>query len=115
MKFDKVTLIIAMAGLVATGGGLAAGGQAANGKARMSEQPKGNDRPIANLPFAHGRSFATLNAYLAHLRRYAGPVGQPWYREIRPGVYELVTTVQPPSEPETYTRAALMERFGFSR
>lgn len=114
MKFDKVTLIIAMAGLAATGG-VAAGGPAAYGKVRMNEQSKGNGRPIANLPFAHGRSFTTLDAYLAHLRQYAGPVGQPWYRAIRPGVYELVTTIRPRGEPETYTRAALMERFGFSR
>lgn len=68
-----------------------------------------------DLPFAHGRSFATLDEYLAHLRDRAGPVGQPWYREIRPGVYELVTSLRPRGEPEIYTREELMGRFGFTR
>ena len=52
------------------------------------------------MPFAHGRGFATLDAYLAHLCDYAGPVGQPWYREIGPGFYELVTTMRPAGTPE---------------
>lgn len=67
------------------------------------------------LPFAHGRTFATLNQYLAHLRDRAGPIGQPWYREIRPGIYERVTSRVPAGEPEIHTRAELMRRFGFSR
>lgn len=69
----------------------------------------------APLPFAHGRSFASLDAYLAHLRDHAGPVGQPWYREIRPGLYERVTTLAPAGEPERVSRDALMRRFGFTR
>ena len=48
-----------------------------------------------NLPFAHGRSFATLDEYLAHLRDRAGPVGQPWYRKVGADSYELVTTRAP--------------------
>lgn len=71
--------------------------------------------PRRQLPFSHGRSFATLDDYLAHLRERAGPIGQPWYRQIGQNRYELVTTRVPPGEPETLTRAQLMERFGFSR
>lgn len=61
-------------------------------------------QPRRQLPYAHGRSFATLDDYLAHLRQYAGPVGQPWYREIRPGTYELVTTRVPPGR-HSFSRA----------
>lgn len=78
---------------------------------------KGQDTTGArrNLPFAHGRGFATLDAYLAHLRQYAGPVGQPWWRQIRPGVYQHVTTMAPQGRPEIRTRAELMRQFGFTR
>lgn len=80
----------------------------------QSEPPEA-DGERRNLPFAHGRSFASLDEYLAHLRDRAGPVGQPWYREIRPGVYEQVTTRVPAGTPEIVTREELMRRFGFTR
>lgn len=73
------------------------------------------ENPGQKLPFAHGRTFATLDDYLAHLRERAGPIGQPWYREVRPGVYERVTTRVPPGEPQIRTRAELMREFGFTR
>ncbi|HST36399.1 MAG TPA: hypothetical protein VLK25_07200 [Allosphingosinicella sp.] len=44
------------------------------------------------LPFAHGHSFATLDAYLAHLRDYAGPVGQPGIARFAPAS----TSTSPP-------------------
>src|SRR5687768_9842065 len=68
---------------------------------------------VANLPFAHGRSFRTLDEYLAHLERHAAPIDQPWWREIRPGVYEHVKRM-PGAPRETATRAELMKRFGFT-
>jgi hypothetical protein len=68
---------------------------------------------VANLPFAMGKRFATLDAYLAHLERYAGPIDLPWWREVRPGIYEHVMTATN-AQPETATRAELMKRFGFS-
>ena len=45
---------------------------------------------VAKLPFAHGRRFCSLDEYLAHLERRAAPIDQPWWRPIRPGVYEHV-------------------------
>lgn len=81
----------------------------------MTDQTPTANGAVRNLPSSHGRSFATLDEYLAHLRDRAGPIGQAWYREIRPGVYELVTTLRPRGEPEIYTREQLMERFGFNR
>lgn len=69
---------------------------------------------IANLPFAMGRRFATLDEYLAHLRCRAAPIGKPWWKEIRPGVYEHVTTATN-AKREVATRAELMKQFGFSK
>lgn len=80
----------------------------------MEQGANGGDG-VPNLPSSFGRSFATLDEYLEHLRRYAGTIDQPWYREIRPGVYEYVTSMRPPRPPETYTREELMRKFGFSR
>lgn len=79
------------------------------------ELGSGKDGERRNLPFAHGRSFATLDGYLAHLRQYAGPIGQPWWREVRPGVYQHVTTRVPAGPAEYRTRAELMRQFGFTR
>lgn len=78
-----------------------------------SDAAGGSGEGVANLPFSRGRSFRTLDEYLAHLERYAAPIDQPWWREIRPGVYEHVKRM-PGAPRETATRAQLMERFGFS-
>ena len=68
---------------------------------------------IANLPYARGKTFHTLDDYLAHLEAQ-GAIDLPWWREIRPGVYERVTSM-PESPPEVATREELMRRFGFRR
>ena len=98
--------------------------------AACSETPGGRDRDaadkpavdradqegrrVSNLPYARGRTFGTLDEYLAHLERQ-GAIDLPWWREVAPGVYERVTTRRPRGEPERATRAELMERFGFTR
>ncbi|HVQ07469.1 MAG TPA: hypothetical protein VMS43_03445 [Allosphingosinicella sp.] len=81
----------------------------------MSAEKEGNARQVRQLPDSFGRTFATLDQYLEHLRRYAAPIDKPWYREVRPGVYERVTTMVPRREPQIFTRAQLMARFGFTR
>ena len=68
---------------------------------------------VANLPYARGKTFRTLDEYLAHLEAQ-GAIDLPCWREIRPGVYERVTSARP-ARPEVATRAELMRRFGFSR
>ena len=68
---------------------------------------------VANLPFSHGHTFLTLDDYLAHLKCFAAPIDQPWWREVSPGVYEHVKRM-PNAPRETATRAELMQRFGFS-
>jgi hypothetical protein len=72
------------------------------------------DEGVAGLPFSHGRSFRTLDEYLAHLERHAAPIDQPWWREIRPGVYEHVKRM-PGASREVATREELMKRFGFTK
>ena len=69
---------------------------------------------VAGLPFSHGKSFRTLDEYLAHLERHAAPIDQPWWRQISPGVYEHVKRM-PGAPRETATREELMKRFGFTR
>ena len=70
-------------------------------------------RPVAGLPFSQGRSFATLDDYLAFLKA-RGAHDVPWYREARPGVYELVTRRRPGTPPQLFTREQLAQKFGFS-
>lgn len=71
-----------------------------------------SQRPVADLPFAQGRIFTSLDSYL-EFRKSRGPSDVPWYREISPGIYELVTRRPPGSEPRTYTRVELARKFGF--
>ena len=77
----------------------------------MEESQNGGG--VANLPYARGRSFRSLDEYLAHLERQ-GAIDLPWWRPIGPGVYERVTRM-PGRPPERATRAELMRRFGFTR
>jgi hypothetical protein len=114
---SEIRAMLALAGLAAGCADRPAGAaDGAQGKeaARMEQGTNGGDG-VRGLPSSFGRSFATLDEYLEHLRNYAGPIDQPWYREIRPGVYELVTTMRPAPPPQTYTRAELMRRYGFTR
>lgn len=67
--------------------------------------------PVASLPFARGRTFTRLDEYLAHLEQQ-GAIDLPWWRQVRPGVYERVVRM-PEAQRETATREQLMARFGF--
>lgn len=74
----------------------------------------GGAHGVANLPYARGQIFHTLDEYLSHLERQ-GAIDLPWWREVEPGVYERVVRGMPGRRPERATRAELMRRFGFSR
>ena len=65
---------------------------------------------MGGLPHARGQTFRTLDEYLAFLQK-EGAIGKPWYREVSPDVYELVTTMRPAPERQTFTRAELVEKF----
>lgn len=64
------------------------------------------------------RRFADLDTYLAWLEQRA-KLGGPWYKEVRPGVYELQTgNLHRPGgdrRQRVFTRQELAERFGFAR
>ena len=62
--------------------------------------------------------FPNLDAYLAYLEKRSHVDG-PWYRQVRPGVYELQTgnlrRLDGAREKRTYTREELERKFGFRR
>lgn len=76
--------------------------------------PDKSAKSPGDLPFGQGLAFATLDDYLAHLQR-RGATGVPWYREVGPGDYELVTGRGRGLAVERATRAELLARFGFAR
>ena len=86
----------------------------------MTQGAGGPDQP-ADSPIAAG--FKSLDDYLAWLRQTQEPVDGPWYEEIRPGLYQLRTgnlRILGPSGDETpqgqtFTRAELEKKFGFSQ
>jgi hypothetical protein len=71
------------------------------------------NQAIPNLPYARGKSFSTLDAYLKHLEKNSA-IDLPWWKEIAPGVFEHVRSMRG-SNREVATREQLMERFGFTR
>ena len=112
-----MVLLVLAAGCADRPAGAAADGAQGRKETRRMEQGANGADGVRDLPSSFGRSFATLDQYLAHLRQYAGPIDQPWYREVRPGVYEYVTTLrlEESTAPKTYTREELMREFGFTR
>jgi hypothetical protein len=78
-----------------------------------AERAGGNGGP-AELPFAQGQSFETLDAYLAHLEGL-GTIGITWYRALPDGTYEMVQRRPPGTPPTIFTRQELLARFGFAR
>ena len=86
--------------------------QTKEAKANMSEPPPANG--VANLPFARGRTFRSLDDYLAHLEANAA-IDLPYWRETRPGVYQWTVRMPEAGEGEIATRDELMRRYGFTR
>lgn len=71
---------------------------------------------VSDLPYSRGKSFRTLDEYLAYLDRMNGPIDLPYWRRIGPDLYEYAVRMPgSDAEPERATRAELMERFGFAR
>ena len=64
--------------------------------------------------------FRNLDEYLAYLEKHHAPMDRPWYRQVRPGVYQLQTgnlrlLEEDGSEQQrTFTREELERKFGFS-
>ena len=87
---------------------------AAEKKGTSQVQDQSQGPAVSGLPFSQGQSFTSLDDYLAFLRK-RGAYDVPWYREIRPGVYELVSRRGPGAQPQVYTREELARKFGFER
>jgi hypothetical protein len=79
--------------------------------------PAGDKVTDAQLPI--NQRFHSLDDYLAFLEKTQAPIDKPWYRQVRPGVYELQTGNFRPLGAEvpkrTFTREELERKFGFSR
>lgn len=74
---------------------------------------------MTNEQLPINQRFKTLDDYLAWLQQYAGPTDRAWYKEIRPGVYELQTgnfmplEGTPGAQKRIFTREELERQFGF--
>jgi hypothetical protein len=84
-------------------------------EARPSSGSSG--KTVVDDRFSISSRFADLDAYLAHLRRQSAIDGA-WYREIRPGVYELQTggnlrLDRGEKTKRVFTRDELERKFGF--
>ena len=88
--------------------------KSANGAGEQESKVADEGDEVRNLPYARGRSFQTLDEYLAHLERQAA-IDLPYWRRVGPDLYEWVRTRVPRGPPERATRAELMRRYGFTR
>ena len=66
--------------------------------------------------------FQTLDDYLLWLRKYEAPADGAWYKEIKPGVYELQTGGNlrlddgaAHQQKRIFTREELERQFGFKK
>lgn len=70
----------------------------------------------SGLPYAFGRTFANLDAYLLHLQQVAAPVDLPWWRKVGPDRFERMTGRRMPQDERRFaTRAELARQYGFAR
>jgi hypothetical protein len=68
---------------------------------------------VSELPFSQGRSFATLDEYLDHLKSL-GAIDISYYELMPDGKYHLKSAF--PSKypgPTVFTRQELLEKYGF--
>ena len=108
----KVKLALAAATLLSPAVGLAPAA-AAPPRSTAASEPGGKPGPA---PI--NERFPNLDAYLAYLEQRSRMDG-PWYRQVRPGVYELQTgNLRLPDGgrgKRVYTREELERKFGFAR
>ena len=69
---------------------------------------------VTDLPHARGKSFASLDAYLAYLKE-VGTMDIPFYERRDDGRYVYIRGRIRPGPDDVYTREQLMERYGFER
>ena len=65
--------------------------------------------------------FGSLDEYLAFLKSRNAPIDKAWYKEVRPGVFELQTggnlhlDDSVPAAKRVFTREELERKFGFRK
>lgn len=118
MRPTRAALVFAASGLIAGSAAAAArAGEPPISKPRLerpSAMTKANSGPGERPATVDGQRYRGLDDYLAKLER-DGWVGKAWYRQVRPGLYELVTNLRPPPERRLFTRVELARKFGFIR
>lgn len=91
---------------------------AANGAATGKVAAKNAGNVVTNEQIPINQRFRSLDDYLAWLEQTQGPVDGPWYKQVRPGIYELQTgnlrLDDAGSEKQTFTREELARKFGFT-
>ena len=92
-------------------------GQETAADRQVRANKSGKDVTDEQVPI--NQRFRSIDEYLAHLERTQGPVDGSWYKEVRPGVYELQTgnlhLDTPDGDKRTFTREELEREFGFSQ
>lgn len=79
----------------------------------MSDSPTA--APRDNLPYANGKVFNNLEAYLEHLESL-GPIGVPFYREVSPGRYVNQGSIRLGGQRSpTISRQELAKKYGFEK
>ncbi|MCB1521379.1 MAG: hypothetical protein KDJ37_12500 [Hyphomicrobiaceae bacterium] len=69
----------------------------------------------SGLPFSRGRTFETLDAYLAHLKELS-KMDISHYEQIGPDTFRKKSMIRPkPGQKVVFTRAELMAKFGFTK
>lgn len=83
----------------------------------------GQGGSVTNQNAPINQRFRTLDEYLAFLEQRNAPIDKPWFRQIRPGVYQLQTgnlRILPAGEESRdaskriFTREELERKFGFT-
>jgi hypothetical protein len=72
---------------------------------------------VTNEQLPINQRFRTLDEYLSYLELQSHNDGK-WYKEIRPGVYEMQTGnlhLMNDTQQRIFTRAELEKKFGFTR
>lgn len=75
--------------------------------------PAKQEAVVAELPYAQGKSFPDLDSYLKHLEKLSA-MDIPYYKRRDDGTYVYIAGRIRPGPDDVYTRAQLLERFGFS-
>ena len=101
--------------LVASAWGAAPGDAGRGDRDKPLPEPTAENE-VSNSQAPINQRFRSLDEYLANLERNERPVDGPWYKQVRPGVYELQTgnlRLDGPAPKRTFTREELERKFGF--